>query len=141
MSGDKQQSTEYEGWVLYDGDCGFCSRWVEFWRPALERRSITIAALQEPWVVERLQLPISDLLADILLLSRSGNLVAGANVYLYVTRRIWWAWPFYAVFSLPGFDRLILIGYGWFARNRYCVSRSCKLDHARKDAIDSLGRH
>jgi predicted DCC family thiol-disulfide oxidoreductase YuxK len=132
MQGEGKRSENWEAWVLYDGDCGFCSRWVGFWRPTLERRGITIAALQEPWVVERLQLPISNLLADIVLLSRSGALVSGANVYLQVTRRIWWAWPFYAVFSLPGFNRLIHIGYRWFARNRYCVSRACRLDQAGK---------
>lgn len=128
MLGEGKRSKDWEAWVLYDGDCGFCSRWVGFWRPTLERRAITIAALQEPWVVERLQLPISNLLADIVLLPRSGALVSGADVYLQVTRRIWWAWPFYAVFSLPGFNRLIHIGYRWFARNRYCVSRTCRLD-------------
>lgn len=57
MLGANQQSNDWEGRVLYDGDCGFCARWVEFWRPTLERRRITIAALQEPWVAERLRLP------------------------------------------------------------------------------------
>jgi predicted DCC family thiol-disulfide oxidoreductase YuxK len=117
-----------DAWVLYDGDCGFCSHWVQFWKPTLERRRIGIAALQEPWVAERLQRPTAELLVDILLLSRSGDLVAGADVYLRVARRIWWAWPFYALFSLPGFNRLIKTGYRWFARNRHCVSRACKLD-------------
>ena len=132
MQDEGKRTKDWEAWVLYDGDCGFCSRWVGFWRPTLERRGITIATLREPWVVERLELPISNLLADIVLLSRSGNLVSGADVYLQVTRRIWWAWPFYAVFRLPGFNRLIHIGYQWFARNRYCVSRACRLDQAGK---------
>jgi predicted DCC family thiol-disulfide oxidoreductase YuxK len=122
------QSSDYDSWVLYDGDCGFCSRWVEFWKPTLERRRISIAALQEPWVVERLHLPTANLLADIVLLSRSGTLVSGADVYLQVTRRIWWAWPLYRIFSLPGFNWLIHRGYRWFAQNRYCISHACKLD-------------
>ena len=61
------------------------------------------------------------------LLTSTGELVSGARVYLYVTRRIWWAWPFYAVFSLPGLNRLIHWGYRWLARNRIFISRSCKL--------------
>lgn len=115
------------GWVLYDGQCGFCSRWVTFWAPTLERRGFEIAALQEPWVTEKLQMPYEQLLADIRLLTPNGEAISGADVYLYVTRRIWWAWPFYAIFSLPGFNRLIQVGYRRFARNRYCVSHACKL--------------
>jgi len=115
------------GWVLYDASCGFCSRWVQFWGPTLARSGFAIAALQEPWVVERLKLPPHEVLADIRLLPRDGNSISGADVYLQVTRRIWWAWPFYAVFSLPGFKFLIYTGYRWFARNRYRFSHTCGL--------------
>jgi predicted DCC family thiol-disulfide oxidoreductase YuxK len=115
------------GVVLYDGQCGFCSRWVKFWAGTLGRRGFEIAALDEPWVADRLKMPREELLTDIRLLTAEGQLISGADVYLYVTRRIWWAWPFYAIFSLPGFNRLIHVGYRWFARNRYCVSHACKL--------------
>jgi predicted DCC family thiol-disulfide oxidoreductase YuxK len=71
-------------------------------------------------------MPLDELLSDIRLLTREGELVSGADVYLQVTKRIWWAWPFYAIFSLAGFNRHIHLGYRWFARNRYCVSHACK---------------
>jgi predicted DCC family thiol-disulfide oxidoreductase YuxK len=115
-------------WVLYDGGCGFCARWVQFWKPTLAKRGIGIAALQDSWVIERLNLPPEDLLRDIRLLTADDKLHSGADVYLQVTRQIWWAWPFFAVFSLPGFNLLIHAGYRWFARNRYCVSHACRLD-------------
>jgi predicted DCC family thiol-disulfide oxidoreductase YuxK len=115
------------GIVLYDGQCGFCSRWVKRWERTLARRGFEIASLDEPWVAEQLKQSHEELVTDIRLLTASGQLISGADVYLYVARRIWWAWPFYAVFSLPGFNRLIHAGYRWFARNRYMVSRSCKL--------------
>ncbi len=73
----------------------------------------------------------SQLLADIRLLTPSGKLVSGANVYLYVARRIWWMTPFWAIFSLPGLNRLLHLGYRWFARNRYCVSGACRLQPQR----------
>jgi predicted DCC family thiol-disulfide oxidoreductase YuxK len=117
-----------KGWVLYDGDCGFCSRWLQFWEPTLAKHGFERVALQEPWVMKKLQLPADQLLHDIRLLTREGKLVSGADVYLQVTRRIWWAWSFYAVFSLPGFNWLIHTCYRWFARNRYCVSRAWRLD-------------
>ena len=128
MSDVSQPNPPAKGWVLYDGECGFCSRWLQLWQLILARHGFGIAALQEPWVKQRLQLPPEELLYDIRLLAREGESVSGANVYLQVTRRIWWAWPFYAAFSLPGFNRLIHIGYRWFARNRYCVSHACRLN-------------
>ena len=115
------------GVVLYDGQCGFCSRWVKYWAGTLGRHGFEIASLDEPWVAAKLVMPQEELVTDIRLLRASGPLISGADVYLYVTRRIWWAWPFYAVFSSPGFNWLIHAGYRWFARNRYCVSHACKL--------------
>jgi predicted DCC family thiol-disulfide oxidoreductase YuxK len=115
------------GIVLYDGQCGFCSRWVRYWAGTLERQGFAIASLDEPWVAEKMNTPREELLTDIRLLTADGQLISGADVYLYVTRRIWWAWPFYAFFSLPGFNRLIHLGYRRFARNRYHTSHACRL--------------
>lgn len=78
-------------------------------------------------MVDHFRLPMHELLYDLRLLTTDGQSASGADVYLQVARRIWWAWPFYAVFSLPGFNRLIHLGYRWFARNRYCISHACKL--------------
>ena len=128
MPNPGSSSEPAKGWVLYDGECGFCSRWLLFWQPTLAKHGFDSAALQEPWVTKKLHLPADELLYDIRLLSRDGSLASGADVYLQVTRRIWWAWPFYAIFSLPGFNWLIHLCYRWFARNRYCVSHACRLD-------------
>jgi predicted DCC family thiol-disulfide oxidoreductase YuxK len=125
----RDSSEGYPGdWILYDNQCGFCSRWVQFWQPTLAQRNIHIAGLQEPWVVERLKLAESERLHDIRLLSNENKIVSGVDVYLHVTRQIWWAWPFYAVFSLPGFNTLLHLGYRWFANNRRRISRACKLE-------------
>ncbi len=115
------------GWVLYDGSCGFCSRWAQFWGSTLARSGFAIASLQESRAAGQLKVAPGELLSDIRLLTRDGKLISGADVYLQVTRRIWWAWPFYAVFSLPGFNSLIHAGYRWFARNRYRFSHTCGL--------------
>jgi hypothetical protein len=48
------------GWILYNGGCGFCFRWVHF--------------SQE------------NLLDDIRVLTRAGKLGSGTNAYLYVAR-------------------------------------------------------
>jgi predicted DCC family thiol-disulfide oxidoreductase YuxK len=115
------------GVILFDGHCGFCSRWVKYWAQTLNQHGFEIASLDEPWLAEKIEMSREELLTDIRLLTTDGVLISGADVYLYVTKYIWWAWPFHAIFSLPGFYQLIHAGYRWFARHRYFFSRSCKL--------------
>lgn len=127
MNSPSDSKGTVRGWVLYDGHCGFCSRWVKSWEPTLKRYGFATGALEEPWVGEKLSMPYEELVRDIRLLMFDGQLISGADVYLFVTRRIWWAWPFYALFSLPGFNWMIHAGYRWFARNRHYVSHACGL--------------
>src|ERR1700690_844505 len=118
---------EVLGVVLYDGQCGFCSRWINHWAKNLARHGFETASLDEPWVAGTLKMPREELLTDIRLLTTDGQLISGAEVYLYVTRRIWWTWPFSAIFSLPIFNWLIHTAYRTFARNRHHISDACKL--------------
>ena len=113
------------GWVLYDGDCDFCIRWLRLWSPVLHRHGFEIATLQSNWVPAALGMTPGEAVRDIRLLMADGLSCFGADVYLQVARRIWWAWPFGALFSLPGLNSLIWVGYRWFAANRQCVSGLC----------------
>ncbi|MGZ4963605.1 MAG: thiol-disulfide oxidoreductase DCC family protein [Limisphaerales bacterium] len=115
------------GWVLYDESCGFCQRWVPFWRLTLRKRGFAIAPLQATWVQEKLSVSSQDLLKDLRLLLRDGRQIQGADVYRYVTRRIWWAFPVYLFSVTPVFRRLFDVGYRTFANNRYCISGKCGL--------------
>ena len=115
------------GWILYDGECGFCSRWVHFWKNAVEPQGFALKDLQSACAEGMLDIPPEKLLDDILILTSLNKLERGADAYLFVARQIWWAWPFYALFSLPGFYRILWQGYRWFNRNRYLVSRHCPL--------------
>lgn len=116
-----------EGWILYDGGCGFCFRWVHVWEKVVARRGFAIKDLQSASADGGVQIPAEHLLDDIRVLTRAGKLESGADAYIYVARRIWWAWPFYAVFSLPGLNGMLWWGYRWFNRNRYRISRHCPL--------------
>lgn len=113
------------GWILYDSGCGFCRRWVHFWEKAVVRRGFAFQDLQSAWEEDRLQVARETLLDDIRVLTLGGQIVSGADAYLFVAREIWWAWPFYAIFRLPGFHGLLERGYLWFNRNRYHFSRHC----------------
>lgn len=127
LDNKSESTTPRQGWILYDGGCGFCFRWVHLWQKVVERRGFAIKDLQSASADGTLQIPKENLLDDIQVSTADGRLESGANAYLYVARRIWWAWPFYAVFSLPGFNRLLWWGYRWFNRNRYRFSGQCPL--------------
>jgi predicted DCC family thiol-disulfide oxidoreductase YuxK len=77
--------------LLYDGGSGFCFRWVHFWEKVIERRGFSLKDLQSAWEDGSLKSSQEKLLDDILVLTRDGNLVSGANAYLFMARRIWWA--------------------------------------------------
>lgn len=115
------------GWVLYDGACGICSRWVPFWNPTLERIGLGSAPLQSDWVIERTGLTPDMLVRDIRLLHSDGRLTSGTDVYRYVLRRRWWGWPLYALSVLPGGRQLFDRTYRTFARHRLRVSAACGL--------------
>ena len=120
------------GWVLYDDSCGFCRKWVPFWRKTLAQRRFSIATLQSQWVQEQLGVPREELVHDLRLLLADGRQVCGADVYRYVMKRIWWAYPFYLLSIAPILRGVFDWGYRTFADNRYRISRTCGLPPGRE---------
>jgi len=115
------------GWILYDGGCGFCFRWVHVWEKVVARRGFQLKDLQAAKEDGRLKISEENLLDDIRVLKMDGGLESGADAYLYVGRQIWWAKPIALLFALPGFNWILWSGYRWFNRNRYRVSGYCPL--------------
>jgi len=115
------------GWLLYDADCGFCTRWA--WRIALfvGPRGFHLAPLQAPWVRRRLALPPAELLHELRLLTGDDTLYGGADALIYLARQVWWMWPAVALAWLPGMMPLARAAYRWVARHRHEVSSSCGL--------------
>jgi predicted DCC family thiol-disulfide oxidoreductase YuxK len=118
-------AAQIKGWLLYDGSCGFCSRWAPLWERVLAKRGFLIAPLQSDWVAEKLHLSDKELVSDFRLLLADGEQLAGAGAYRYLMRRIWWATPFYLLSILPGLRTLFDASYRAFAENRYWISRRC----------------
>jgi predicted DCC family thiol-disulfide oxidoreductase YuxK len=80
----------------------------------------------------RFALTEQELASDFRLLLANGDKLAGADVYRYLMRRIWWATPLYFLSLLPVLRQLFDGGYRAFADNRHRISRACRLhaDHA-----------
>lgn len=98
------------------------------WAGALRRRGFGIAALQEPWVLERVGLSEREVVEDLRLLLADGSHLAGVDAYRYAMRRIWWAVPLYGLSILPGCRALFDAAYRVFARHRHRVSAACRLE-------------
>ena len=115
------------GWILYDAQCGFCQRSIHLWQKTVERHGFPVKSLQAAQSEGLLQLPQENVLDDIRVLTPAGKIVSGADAYLHIARQIWWTWPFYAIFSLPGFHWLLRRTYRWINQNRYRLSSGCPL--------------
>ena len=119
------------GWILYDGACSLCI--------GLVRRSHNVLApefrfepLQSPWVREVLGVTEEQLLAEMRVLTRTGNVLGGADAVVYLARslkpaqRPWWAWLALVVSRIPGSIALLHSGYRWFAARRHCGDAGCQ---------------
>jgi predicted DCC family thiol-disulfide oxidoreductase YuxK len=115
------------GWVLYDGACGFCSWWIPFWRKTINRTGYDIAPLQAGWVKEQLNEPEELVNKDIVLLFNDGRKLIGADAYIFGMKTVWWSAPAGYLLSLPGFKQATWLFYKIFNRNRFFVSKVCRL--------------
>jgi predicted DCC family thiol-disulfide oxidoreductase YuxK len=115
------------GWVLYDETCELCRKSVVFWHGVIARRGFAFAALQEPWVRERLRMSDVELLREMRLLLRDGRVFGGADAILQLARAIWWAWPLVAMARVPGVNRLLRAAYRAVAARRSCANGACDL--------------
>lgn len=133
------------GWLFYDRDCGFCIRTAMWLAPALTKRGIAIAPLQDPRVGALLGLSEEDLLVEMRVLLADGAGVGqqtdgrltdgrqssawqsmglefgGADAVVALAREIWWARPFLWFSKLPGGMSALNAGYRWVASHRKCA--------------------
>ena len=111
-------------WVLYDGDCSLCRKWVARSERTLTVRGFDLAPLQSAWVTECLDLPEHELLSRMRALTRDGRDYAGADALIYLARHVWWAWPFHAASRLPFAKMVLRRAYDFLAQHRHCEKGS-----------------
>ena len=116
-----------KGWVLYDGYCGFCSWWIPFWKKTINKTGYDIAMLQDDWVKSRMNLPDKLENKDIVLLFSDGSKMAGADAYIFGMKTVWWSSPIGYLLGLPLLKQLTWMFYRVFNRNRFMVSKLCRL--------------
>ena len=121
------QDSGIQGWLLYDGSCGFCSRWVPFWENTLKKRGFHIAPLQSAWVSEQLKIPQNELAADLRLVLAQRRTVARSRSLSILNEANLVGHAALSTFDLARLRTLFNAGYRAFADNRYWISRACHL--------------
>jgi lipase maturation factor 1 len=116
-----------QGWVLFDGDCQFCRRWVTRMEPILAPRGFVFLPLQTPWVRAFFHFPENQLLGEMRVLLRNGETYGGADAIIALARYVWWAWPLVALAQVPGVRRAIRAAYRRVAARRLCLSGACSV--------------
>src|ERR1700758_3214924 len=69
---ESEPSVPSKGWILYDGGCGFCFRWVHCWEKVVAGRGFALKDLQSAYSDGSLQISQENLLDDIQVLTRAG---------------------------------------------------------------------
>jgi alginate O-acetyltransferase complex protein AlgI len=122
--------------VLYDGECPLCTAAVARFAPMLRRHHFDLAPLQMPWTQKRLGLRPGEPLVEMKLLTEGGQIYGGADALAQIARRIWWAWPLFAISLLPGVKSLLCTGYRKIAAHRNCTGDLCKVQQRRFLILD-----
>jgi len=121
----KRTTETAQGWVLYDGECPFCIAVITRLARTLRRHHFDLAPLQAPWVQKRIGLKPGAPLDEMKLLTDGGRVFGGADAWMEIARRIWWAWPLFALAQIPGAMIFLHVIYRWIAANRHCLNGAC----------------
>jgi predicted DCC family thiol-disulfide oxidoreductase YuxK len=120
----------FKGWILYDSACGICNQLALKAGPFLDQIGFHLVPLQTPWA-QAVTAQTGDLmLSDIRLVHANGSIVSGPDVYRYIMKTVWWAFPLYLLSLAPGFKSAFDWGYRAFARNRMRISDGCAIPAA-----------
>ena len=113
------------GWLFFDAECNFCTRFARFVAPILERRKLGVAPLQDPRVGALLGLSRHELLREMRFLHSDGTHFGGADAAIEIAKEIWWARPLVWFSKIPGVLPLLHSGYHWIAAQRNCAAEQC----------------
>ena len=126
--------------VFYDADCRFCVSAARRFERVLGRRRLELVPLQTPGAAATLGVPDDLLLDEMRLRLQDGAVFGGATAVAEIARRIWWAWPLWALSQLPGAMRPLRATYMWIARRRGCTNAVAGEGCAAQIALGRPGR-
>jgi predicted DCC family thiol-disulfide oxidoreductase YuxK len=114
--------------VFYDANCQVCVGAARRFERVLARRRFELVPLQSPGASAEFGVADDQLLAEMRLRLGDGTVFGGAAAVVEIARRIWWAWPLWALSRLPGAMPPMRGTYRWIARHRSCANGACEID-------------
>ena len=120
------------GWLFFDVECGFCTRFARALAPILARRGLATAPLQDPRVGALLGMKRDELLRELRFLLSDGRHYGGADAILAIAREIWWTRPLVWLSKVPGMPHLVHVGYHKLAAQRNCAAVVCAAELSRR---------
>lgn len=121
------KSRHARGWLFFDAECAFCVRVVGAVAPALRRRGLALAPLQDARVGALLGLSQEELLREMRLLLSDNRQYGGADAAVALAREIWWARPLVWMAAVPGMMNILRTFYRWIASRRKCRAAPCSV--------------
>jgi predicted DCC family thiol-disulfide oxidoreductase YuxK len=113
--------------IYYDDECRFCRAMLYRFGRMLARRRFTFVPLQSPGAARILGVADEHLLDEMRVRLDDGVVCGGASAVAAIARRIWWAWPLWALSRLPGAMPPLNAAYRWIARHRRCLNGACEV--------------
>lgn len=115
--------------LIYDGDCGFCCKWVDRLRKRDVNQAIEFLSFQSPERERRYPgIQYDEFQKGGYLYFPDNRFVRGADAAPYILR-VLPSWKIFSYFfKIPGVPPISRIVYSWIARNRHRLGdRSCKV--------------
>lgn len=141
QAGQEENIREMGKYLLYDADCGICTRLANWIRPKVSRKGVSVVMLQEPWVLQLLNdsygLVPEQAIRDIRLLTLAegvahrntgarGGLISGADVYRELLKMWLPLYPLYILSKVPLLSYVFNKVYRLIADRRYIYSPTCQ---------------
>ena len=112
--------------VLYDGRCRFCRSQIAVLRRLDLRGRLAFTSLHDPSVATSFpELTQDDLLAQMYVVSSTGQARGGAEAVRYLSRTLPLLWPAAVLLHVPGSLPLWKALYAFVARHRLKIAGSC----------------
>ena len=113
--------------IYFDASCGMCSASARRLKRLVSPHGFALAPLQDPHVSEILGLKPREIPDEMKLRTRDGAILGGVDAIVYICRRIWWAWPVWAVSNVPGVMPILRRMYRMLATNRHRITFVCRI--------------
>ena len=117
---ERAEAVPFRGWIFYDRECSFCRELALRFENLFAERGFRFEALQEDWVLRRLNLTREEALEEMRVLTTDGAVYGGADAVVFLANRVWWMTPLAFLARLPTARRWLDNLYRWVAAHRSC---------------------